>query len=593
MQDCAMFTIRLLTQSYRPDVLITLRTSADWDRDVAGVYDHDAWSYVLSEADFLDGQFAFKFVLDRTAWMEGDNLRADAVAGTVIDIAEGEVAFPPNEELIAENPYLQRWLFAPNFDEGEAYDVVIVGSGMGGGILADQLSDQGADVLVLEAGSYLFPTHVGNLPRRQSLGHFDKHLWNLYEDFKVKNYQQGTEFRGGQAFSLGGRSVFWGGLIPRMSRWELDLWPPAVRGYLEGPGYQRAEDLLNRTAPPASTYHQVVRQFLRAQLPQFDHLDAPMAVDYRPPASALLASGVFSTADLLTESRLTPGATGQEHLQVNLNHPVTRLETNDGTVTGAVAYDLIANRERTFHGATYVLAAGTIESAKLTQLSLLNDPTGKSGFGFTDHPVMFMHFALPANAPLYRASDSSKTLSHHRQASLDAHPYNLILELGADLNQGRYVDDNIYATHVAARGEKMLCELVFLLNARLVDTNRVLQRGPSYVKPVLTIQRAEIEAGLHDEMQDLADGLVGELGGVALPGEDLELKLADLGGVAHEVGTLRMADDGSGVVDENLRFLSYDNLYACDLSVFPSSPAANPSLTLAALAIRLADQLSA
>ena len=39
-----------------------------------------------------------------------------------------------------------------------------------------------------------------------------------------------------------------------------------------------------------------------------------------------------------------------------------------------------------------------------------------------------------------------------------------------------------------------------------------------------------------------------------------------------------------GVVDDDLRFLAYDNLYACDNSVFPASPAANPSLTTAALA---------
>ncbi|WP_347404152.1 GMC oxidoreductase [Nodosilinea sp. P-1105] len=35
----------------------------------------------------------------------------------------------------------------------------------------------------------------------------------------------------------------------------------------------------------------------------------------------------------------------------------------------------------------------------------------------------------------------------------------------------------------------------------------------------------------------------------------------------------------------------YDNLYACDLSVFLPSPAANPTLTLVALAIRLAEHL--
>jgi choline dehydrogenase-like flavoprotein len=66
-----------------------------------------------------------------------------------------------------------------------------------------------------------------------------------------------------------------------------------------------------------------------------------------------------------------------------------------------------------------------------------------------------------------------------------------------------------------------------------------------------------------------------------------------MGGVAHEVGTLRLSDRGDGVVDADLKFLSYTNLYACDLSVFPSSPAANPTLTLGALAIRLADHLKA
>jgi choline dehydrogenase-like flavoprotein len=44
-------------------------------------------------------------------------------------------------------------------------------------------------------------------------------------------------------------------------------------------------------------------------------------------------------------------------------------------------------------------------------------------------------------------------------------------------------------------------------------------------------------------------------------------------------------------VNTNLKFHAYNNLYACDLSVFPTSPATNPTLTLAALAVRLADHL--
>ncbi|KAI1370394.1 hypothetical protein F4677DRAFT_451469 [Hypoxylon crocopeplum] len=69
--------------------------------------------------------------------------------------------------------------------------------------------------------------------------------------------------------------------------------------------------------------------------------------------------------------------------------------------------------------------------------------------------------------------------------------------------------------------------------------------------------------------------------------------LRKFGAVAHEVGTMRMGvKQGKSVVDENLKVHFVNNLYVCDLSVFPYSPMANPSLTLVALAIRLADYLS-
>ncbi len=41
-----------------------------------------------------------------------------------------------------------------------------------------------------------------------------------------------------------------------------------------------------------------------------------------------------------------------------------------------------------------------------------------------------------------------------------------------------------------------------------------------------------------------------------------------------------MNDGGTGVVNTGLRFKAYDNLYACDVSVFPFIPAANPALRL-------------
>ena len=95
------------------------------------------------------------------------------------------------------------------------------------------------------------------------------------------------------------------------------------------------------------------------------------------------------------------------------------------------------------------------------------------------------------------------------------------------------------------------------------------------------------------EVRGIATTVLDGLGAEAVEDENLELAPGRLGGVAHEVGTLRMGEGDRAVVDSDLRFLAYENLFACDNSVFPSSPAANPTLTLAALALRLARHLTA
>jgi choline dehydrogenase-like flavoprotein len=66
----------------------------------------------------------------------------------------------------------------------------------------------------------------------------------------------------------------------------------------------------------------------------------------------------------------------------------------------------------------------------------------------------------------------------------------------------------------------------------------------------------------------------------------------DLSGGRHHIGTTRMHDDPrQGVVDANGRVHGLGNLYVAGSSVFPTSGAANPTLTIVALAVRLADHL--
>ena len=59
------------------------------------------------------------------------------------------------------------------------------------------------------------------------------------------------------------------------------------------------------------------------------------------------------------------------------------------------------------------------------------------------------------------------------------------------------------------------------------------------------------------------------------------------------LGTLRMgADPVSSVVDPTGRFHDVDNLWACDGSVFPTASGYNPTLTIIAVALRIAHGLA-
>lgn len=586
-----MFTVVLETRTAAPGHVVSLRTSKNWNADIPGWFSDGQWVFTLDERDY-EGQLEFKFVLDRTAWMAGPNLIVATAPGATHRYTDAEVAFAAEGKVVAESGRVQRALVQPEYDENHIYDVIVVGSGFGGGILADQLGDRGADVLVLELGSYLFPTHVANLPRRLRTGVFDKHVWGLWQDFRTVNYTNGpgSDFQGAQGFNLGGRSVFWGGLIPAMSAWELAGWPQEIRDHLLDVGYRRAQDALNRTTPVASAYQEDTKRLLTTTLPDHEHLDAPVAVQYQGYTSASMPGGMFSTADLLLESLLVQDNTPPPgRLTVNLNHAVREVLTDGDRQAGGVrCFDLLNWRERRYRGRNIVLAAGTIESAKIALQSRLKDPNQLIGRGITDHPILYTHFSLPFASPHAVPASSAKVLSRYRHATANDHPYNVVLELGADFNQGRYADPDNLAQHRKDKADSVLCELVFLLHADLQNDNRVELGGSPDAPVTVQVRPASVAQEVREQIEQVQQSVFAAFDAQRVGFEDLSLKTASLGGVAHEVGTLRIG----GVVDSDLRFLGYDNVYACDNSVFPTSPAANPSLTLTALALRLAEHLT-
>jgi len=68
----------------------------------------------------------------------------------------------------------------------------------------------------------------------------------------------------------------------------------------------------------------------------------------------------------------------------------------------------------------------------------------------------------------------------------------------------------------------------------------------------------------------------------------------DVQGAGHIIGTLRMGSDSrTSVVDAELRSHDHPNLFVAGSSVFPTSATANPTLTIAALSLRLAGTIVA
>ena len=120
--------------------------------------------------------------------------------------------------------------------------------------------------------------------------------------------------------------------------------------------------------------------------------------------------------------------------------------------------------------------------------------------------------------------------------------------------------------------------------------NRITLGSDGRVNLAVTLNNMEAHARLRKKLENLMNAL--DVHPYFMERSLYLGKTIPLGGTAHQAGTLRFGTDPqSSVLDVNCKAHELDNLYVTDASFFPSIGAVNPTLTIVANALRVADHL--
>jgi hypothetical protein len=140
------------------------------------------------------------------------------------------------------------------------YDYVIVGSGIGGGILAEELVKKQKRVLLIERGGLVFSTHVCNTARPDyHRGTADAPEGNelVYAALKatIQTAEGSEPYVGGPMYCLGGRSNVWGLWCPKADDQTLDeYFPASIASYLKERGFQDVFNLMTQDSQTDNIY---------------------------------------------------------------------------------------------------------------------------------------------------------------------------------------------------------------------------------------------------------------------------------------------------------------------------------------------------
>jgi len=164
--------------------------------------------------------------------------------------------------------------------------------------------------------------------------------------------------------------------------------------------------------------------------------------------------------------------------------------------------------------------------------------------------------------------------------------------------QDIYSPDPVVLRHFAPRGFKLASALAsgFLQNLLCVAEDE-----PQYDNGVtlsdrddaVGVSRVQVTHRYSQRDCERRDLLIGQAKRILRKAGAVFFHTYQIDSFSHGVGSLRMGPDvKESVLDAQCRFHGLENLFVVDGSVFPSSGGVNPSLTIAANALRVADYLT-
>jgi len=510
------------------------------------------------------------------------------------------------------------------------YDIIIIGTGAGGGTLAYSLAPTGKRILLLERGDFL--------PREQD-------NWSANAVFVKTKYQadetwhdkDGNVIHPGIQYYVGGNTKFYGAALFRLRREDFGevkhhggispAWPLTYDDM--EPYYCQAEHLYHvhgehgvdpTEAPSSQPYrHPPVSHEPRIQQ-LFDALKTEGLHPFPLPLGILLdeenGKPKRNSACIRCDAFdgfpcMVNGKADAQTICIEpaLKHPNVTLLTNayveklDTDKTGRKVDRVIVRhggREEIYSADTVVISCGAINSAALLLRSAnlfhpngLANSSGLVGRNYMRHNnSAFMALSRQPNPTVFQ-----KTLAindFYFGAPDFAFPLGHIQMLGK--SHGPTVEANLpswlpFAPNFALDYLALHSVDFWITSEDLPNPeNRVTLDKNNQVVLTLNVGNMEGHHRLVKKLEGMLDAL--DLHPYLLDRNLYLGKDIPIGGTAHQNGTVRFGvDPASSVLYINCKAHDVDNLYVVDASFFVSCGAVNPSLTIMANALRVAEHL--